>query len=141
MLQDIPTPTSTLHEARPFVLETERLMLRRPTLADVKAIATLANDHRARSFGGKALAPVIDAKPVTEFRRLRRAPIDADRADRRVIVFDQKHGLARIVRHRAHERDRIVLRIGMRQAAGIFRDAAIVGEMRDRFDIRERRLA
>src|SRR3982074_535527 len=46
MLQDIPTPTSTLHEARPFVLETERLMLRRPTLADVKAIAHLANDRR-----------------------------------------------------------------------------------------------
>src|SRR6201991_1869870 len=46
MLQDIPTPTSTLHEARPFVLETERLTLRRPTLADVKAIARLANDRR-----------------------------------------------------------------------------------------------
>ena len=46
MLQDIPTPTSTLHEARPFVLETERLLLRRPTLADVKAIARLANDLR-----------------------------------------------------------------------------------------------
>jgi RimJ/RimL family protein N-acetyltransferase len=46
MLQDIPTPTSTLHEARPFVLETERLLLRRPTLADVKAIAHLANDRR-----------------------------------------------------------------------------------------------
>jgi RimJ/RimL family protein N-acetyltransferase len=44
MLQDIPT--STLREARPFVLETERLLLRRPTLADVKAIALLANDHR-----------------------------------------------------------------------------------------------
>jgi RimJ/RimL family protein N-acetyltransferase len=35
-----------LHEARPFVLETERLLLRRPTLADVKAIATLLNDLR-----------------------------------------------------------------------------------------------
>ena len=44
MLQDIPTPT--LREAIPCVLETERLMLRRPTLADVKAIATLANDRR-----------------------------------------------------------------------------------------------
>ena len=31
MLQDIPTPT--LREASPCVLETERLMLRRPTLA------------------------------------------------------------------------------------------------------------
>jgi len=44
MLQDIPTPT--LREACSCVLETERLMLRRPTLADVKAIAHLANDRR-----------------------------------------------------------------------------------------------
>jgi len=44
MLQDIPTPT--LREASSCVLETERLMLRRPTLADVKAIASLANDRR-----------------------------------------------------------------------------------------------
>jgi RimJ/RimL family protein N-acetyltransferase len=46
MLQDIPTPTQALREARPFVLETERLVLRRPTLADVKAIAALINDLR-----------------------------------------------------------------------------------------------
>lgn len=44
MLQDIPTPT--LRQASPCVLETERLVLRRPTLADVKAIARLANDRR-----------------------------------------------------------------------------------------------
>jgi RimJ/RimL family protein N-acetyltransferase len=44
MLQDIATPT--LREASPCVLETERLTLRRPTLADVKAIARLANDRR-----------------------------------------------------------------------------------------------
>ncbi len=44
MLQDIPTPT--LREARACVLETERLTLRKPTLADVKAIARLANDRR-----------------------------------------------------------------------------------------------
>jgi RimJ/RimL family protein N-acetyltransferase len=44
MLQDIPTPT--LREARSCVLETERLTLRSPTLADVKAIAHLANDRR-----------------------------------------------------------------------------------------------
>src|SRR5580698_9513265 len=48
MLQDIPTPT--LREARACVLETERLMLRRPTLADVKAIASLANDQRETVF-------------------------------------------------------------------------------------------
>ena len=46
MLQDIPTPTLASQEARPFVLETERLLLRRPTLADVKAIARLAGDLR-----------------------------------------------------------------------------------------------
>src|ERR1700759_905222 len=44
MLQDIPTPT--LREACPCVLETERLTLRRPTLADVQAIARLAGDRR-----------------------------------------------------------------------------------------------
>ena len=44
MLQDIPSPT--LREASPCVLETERLLLRTPTLADVKAIARLANDRR-----------------------------------------------------------------------------------------------
>src|SRR5260370_39773849 len=44
MLQDIPPPT--LHEASSCVLETERLTLRRPTLADVKTIARLANDRR-----------------------------------------------------------------------------------------------
>ena len=44
MLQDIPTPT--LREASSCVLETERLMLRRPTLADVKAIVHLINDLR-----------------------------------------------------------------------------------------------
>ena len=44
MLQDIPT--SSLGEASRCVLETERLLLRRPTLADVKAITRLANDRR-----------------------------------------------------------------------------------------------
>src|SRR5258708_40052342 len=42
--QDFPTPT--WRERSPCVLETERLTLRRPTLADVKAIAQLANDRR-----------------------------------------------------------------------------------------------
>jgi RimJ/RimL family protein N-acetyltransferase len=46
MLQDIPTPTPLLRETRPFVLETERLTLRKPTLADVKAITALADDRR-----------------------------------------------------------------------------------------------
>jgi len=44
MLQDLPTPT--VRAPPSCVLETERLTLRRPTLADVKAIAQLANDRR-----------------------------------------------------------------------------------------------
>jgi RimJ/RimL family protein N-acetyltransferase len=44
MLQELLSPT--LRKASPCVLETERLSLRRPTLADVKAIARLANDRR-----------------------------------------------------------------------------------------------
>lgn len=44
MLQDISR--EPLREASPCVLETERLTLRRPTLADVKPIARLANDRR-----------------------------------------------------------------------------------------------
>jgi RimJ/RimL family protein N-acetyltransferase len=44
MLQDIPPPI--LREAGRCVLESERLMLRKPTLADVKAVVRLANDRR-----------------------------------------------------------------------------------------------
>ena len=44
MLQDFSS--ATLQEARPSVVATERLTLRRPTLADVKAITRLANDRR-----------------------------------------------------------------------------------------------
>jgi RimJ/RimL family protein N-acetyltransferase len=44
MLQEIPTPT--LREGSSVVLETKRLALRQPTLADVKAIARLVNDRR-----------------------------------------------------------------------------------------------
>jgi len=45
MLREFLNPTP-LREASPCVLETERLSLRRPTLADVKAMARLANDRR-----------------------------------------------------------------------------------------------
>jgi RimJ/RimL family protein N-acetyltransferase len=44
MLQQAPTPT--LRESRAVVLETDRLVLRQPTLADVKAIARVVGDKR-----------------------------------------------------------------------------------------------
>ena len=47
MLQDIPTPIADNTPEQPrVVIETERLTLRRPTLADGPAIAALANDIR-----------------------------------------------------------------------------------------------
>ena len=39
-------PTSILLESRAVVLETKRLVLRQPTLADVKAVARIVGDHR-----------------------------------------------------------------------------------------------
>ena len=64
MLQDIPTPT--LREASPCVLETERLTLRKPTLADVKAIARLANDRRiAREYPSPAASLYRRTMPLS----------------------------------------------------------------------------
>ena len=57
MLQDIPTPT--LRESRGCVLETERLALRKPTLADVKAIAQLANDRRIAEMTRRLPLPYL----------------------------------------------------------------------------------
>src|SRR5271154_1909452 len=67
MLQDIPTPT--LREASSCVLETERLMLRRPTLADVKAIACLANDRRIAENTRRLPHPYFEDHAI-EFVRL-----------------------------------------------------------------------
>src|ERR1051325_4552289 len=77
MLQDIPTPT--LREACPCVLETERLTLRRPTLADVKAIAHLANDRRIAENTRRLPHPYLQDHAV-EFVR-------ATSADNRETVF------------------------------------------------------
>ncbi len=77
MLQDIPTPT--LREASSCVLETERLTLRRPTLADVKAIARLANDRRIAENSRRLPHPYSQDHAV-EFVR-------ATAADRSETVF------------------------------------------------------
>ncbi|MBX9711188.1 MAG: GNAT family N-acetyltransferase [Xanthobacteraceae bacterium] len=47
MLQE--TLTQNLRESRAIVLETKRLVLRQPTLADIKAIAGIVGDHRVAS--------------------------------------------------------------------------------------------
>src|SRR6202790_4448701 len=66
MLEDVPT--TTLREARACVLETERLMLRRPTLADVKAIAHLADDRRIAENSRRMPHPYLQEHAI-EFVR------------------------------------------------------------------------
>src|SRR3954453_11832742 len=62
----------------------------------------------ARSFGTKTLAPMLDAQPIAELRRLKLAPVDADHAKRRVIILYQKHGVMAIACQRAHEFDGVI---------------------------------
>jgi RimJ/RimL family protein N-acetyltransferase len=83
MLQDIPTPTR--REARTCVLETERLMLRRPTLADVKAIAQLANDRRIAENTRRLPHPYSQDHAVEFVRAI------ADDARETVFLIENNH--------------------------------------------------
>ena len=86
MLQDVPTPS--LREACSCVLETERLTLRRPTLADAKAIASLANDRRIAENTRRLPHPYSHEHAV-EFVR-------TSAEDRRDIAFLIEHNHAPI---------------------------------------------
>jgi RimJ/RimL family protein N-acetyltransferase len=86
MLQDVPTPS--LREACSCVLETERLTLRRPTLADAKAIASLANDRRIAENTRRLPHPYSQEHAV-EFVR-------TTAEDRRDIAFLIEHNHAPI---------------------------------------------
>ncbi len=77
MLQDIQTPR--LRENSRCVLETERLILRRPTLADVKTIACLANDRRIAENTRRLPHPYSPDHAVDFVRSMA--------AERRDIVF------------------------------------------------------
>jgi RimJ/RimL family protein N-acetyltransferase len=77
MLQDFPIPTRS--EASSCVLETERLLLRRPTLADVKAIARLANDRRIAENTRRLPHPYSQDHAVTFVRAMA--------TDRRDLAF------------------------------------------------------
>jgi RimJ/RimL family protein N-acetyltransferase len=70
MLQDIPPPAS--REAGDCVLQTERLMLRRPTLADVKAITRLAYDRRIAENSRRLPHPYLQDHAVEFVRAIAR---------------------------------------------------------------------
>src|SRR5262245_52948359 len=98
-------------------------------------------DRRAGGLGAKALAPVVDAKPVAELRRVALDHVDADHADWLEIALDQECELARLGGSETDELDGMILRIGMRKPARILGDAAVIGETRNCFYVRERRPA
>jgi hypothetical protein len=83
MLQDMPTPT--LREASCCVLETERLMLRRPTLADVKAMARLANDRRIAENTRRLPHPYLPDHAVEFVRALANDPCET------VFLIENSH--------------------------------------------------
>ena len=95
MLQDIPTPT--LREASPCVLETERLTLRRPTLADVKAIARLANDRRIAENTRRLPHPYSQDHAI-EFVRAIADDRQRDRVPDRTQFRAGRHGRHRLAR-------------------------------------------
>ena len=97
MLQDIPTPT--LREASSCVLETERLMLRRPTLADVKAIARLANDRRIAENTRRLPHPYL-AGPCHGVRSRNGERSARDRVPDRKQPHADRHGRHRLARSR-----------------------------------------
>jgi RimJ/RimL family protein N-acetyltransferase len=74
MLQDFRTPRA--REPRPCVLETERLRLRRPTLADVNAIAALANDRRIAENTSRIPHPYVQDHAVAFVRAIAEAGRD-----------------------------------------------------------------
>src|SRR6201995_1965513 len=102
MLQDIPTPT--LREAGPCVLETERLTLRRPTLADVKAIARLANDRRIAENARRLPHPYSEQHAIDFVRHV------ADTKDE--IAFLIEHNFAPIGAAGIHFREPDFAEIG-----------------------------
>src|SRR3954462_253439 len=65
-------------------------------------------NRRARSLSTKTLAPMLDAQPIAELRCVRLAPVDADHAKRRMVAFDQEHGVMAIAGQGAHEFDGVI---------------------------------
>jgi RimJ/RimL family protein N-acetyltransferase len=92
MPQDIPT--STLREQRPRVLETERLTLRPPTLADARAIARLADDRRIAVNTRRLPHPYVTEDAVDFVRQL------ADGGRESAFLIEHQHepiGMAGVV--------------------------------------------
>jgi|GEM_PF-60601 len=97
-------------------------------------------DQRAHRFGGVAFAPMADTEPVTDLRRRAIAQVETTTADDRAIRQRDEIGFAIQIGFCADDPAFGVRHaIRMRNARGIFRDAAIVGERSNRFSVHELR--
>ena len=98
-------------------------------------------DQRMQRLGGVTLVPVGHTEPVADLRRVVLTEHKSARADDRLVSQrDQVRRLAFFVRAR-NELLGIRELVRVRNARGVFRDAAIVGERCNRFSVLEARCA
>ena len=91
-------------------------------------------DHRAHRFGGEAAAPVARSEPMSDFGRVFQR-IDAASANHDVVMHDQEIGFALALVRARDEMLGVGNALGKGNAGGILRDAAIVGENRNRLHV------
>src|ERR1700757_5270485 len=87
-------------------------------------------DHRASGFRCVAAPPERHAKPIAELGTFR-PHIDPARADRRAIEHDDERHAAALAIYFRNEAFRVAFRIGMRNARGVLRNAAVAGQARE----------
>ena len=97
-------------------------------------------DHRAHGLGGVAVAPIRNAEPIADLGGAL-ARLDAADADRLAAERDDERSFACRPVDRRNESLGILGAIGMRNARGILRDAAVVGETHNSFDVAATRRA
>src|SRR5580704_15176055 len=97
-------------------------------------VAERVVDQGARGFGGKTAAPIGHAEPVAELGPVF-TQVDAAHADRPAVERDGEACLALALVDGGDELLGVLDRVGMRNARGVRRDAAVVDECRNRFDV------
>ncbi len=97
-------------------------------------------DHCAHRLGGVTAAPIVRAEPIADLGRVL-ARFDTADADQLAVVGNDEGRFAVLPVDRRDKALRIVDAIRMRNARGILRDAAVVDEAHDGFDVAAARRA
>jgi hypothetical protein len=91
-------------------------------------------DHRAHRLGGVAVAPIGRAQPVPELQAIL-TRIDAAYSDQGAVENDCKCHAAVLTVRRRDELLGVIGAVGMGNAGGVLRHAAIAGETNDRGNV------